>query len=245
MPASAWNEHAMSTSTTDQDHTDLRAMLDGHWMTQAICAAAALGVPALLSAQARTAQSLARETAADPHSLLRLLRYLVSLGLLAERADECFELTRMGTLLDPAARDSLHPWALLRSARWAEREELESSVRTGQPRRQQAGADNFSALPADPHAAAVFHAAMVAVTRRVAAQVLQAIQFAATETVVDVGGGSGEFATALLNAHPRMQAIVFDLEHAREGALAQFRNASVAGRCRFVAGSFFDSVPAA
>jgi hypothetical protein len=133
----------------------------------------------------------------------------------------------------------------LRSARWAEREELEFSVRTGRPCRNNApGADNFSALPEDPAVAAVFHQAMVCVTRRVAMQVLQAIEFAATETVVDVGGGSGEFATALLNAHPGMQAIVFDLEHARDGALLQFEQASVAGRCRFVAGSFFDTIPA-
>jgi hypothetical protein len=234
----------MYTDTTAQDHTDLRAMLDGHWMTQAICAAATLGVPALLAAQPRTAQSLGRETGTDANSLVRLLRYLMSLGLVAERADECFQLTRMGTLLDPAAPDSLHAWALLRSARWSERGELEFSVRTGRPCRNTPGADNFSALPDDPEAAAVFHQAMVAVTRRVAMQVLQAIKFAATETVVDVGGGSGEFATALLTAHPKMNGVVFDLEHAREGALLQLKKASVAERCRFVAGSFFDTVPA-
>ncbi|HWI79986.1 MAG TPA: methyltransferase [Ramlibacter sp.] len=233
----------MEPCTTDQHHASVRAMLDGHWMTQAICAAAALGVPALLAARPRDAQWLARETATDANSLVRLLRYLVSLGLVATRADGCFELTPMGSLLDPAARDSLHPWALLRSARWAEREELESSVRTGRPWRSVAGADNFSELPEDPRAAAVFHQAMVAVTRRVAMQVLQVIDFGATETVVDVGGGSGEFAIALLNAHPMMQGIVFDLEHAREGALLQFNKASVAERCRFAAGSFFDAVP--
>lgn len=233
----------MKPSTTDADHAGLRAMLDGHWMTQAICAAAALGVPALLAAQPRSAEALARETGTDTNSLVRLLRYLISLGLVAVRGDECFELTRMGALLDPAAPDSLHPWALLRSARWAEREELESSVRTGRPCRSGVGADNFSALPVDPRAAAIFHQAMVAVTRRVAMQVLQAVEFVATETVVDVGGGSGEFATALLNAHPAMQGVVFDLEHAAQGARSQFTMACVADRCRFVAGSFFDAVP--
>jgi orsellinic acid C2-O-methyltransferase len=244
MPASGWSEHLMELSQTDDDHANVRAMLDGHWMTQAICAAAILGLPALLGEKPRNVQSLARKTGTDANSLLRLLRYLMSLGLVAVTADECFELTSMGSLLDPAEPDSLHPWALLRSARWAEREELEVSVRTGRPFRKQAGADNFSVLPEDRAAAAVFHQAMVAVTRRVAMQVLQAIEFGATETVVDVGGGSGEFATALLNAHPAMQGIVFDLEHARQGALLQFTKACVAGRCRFVSGSFFDTVPA-
>src|SRR4051812_8092976 len=120
MPVSGWNEHAMIQCTTDQDHMDLRAMLDGHWMTQAICAAATLGVPALLGAQPRDGEALARETGTDAKSLVRLLRYLMSLGLVAQRADGCFKLTRMGVLLDPAAPESLHPWALLRRARWAE-----------------------------------------------------------------------------------------------------------------------------
>src|SRR3954454_13492998 len=131
MPASGWTEPAMHIRNTDQQHSELPAMLDGHWMTQAICAAAALGVPALLAARPRDAQWLARGTATDADSLVRLLRYLVSLGLVAERTGECFELTPTGSLLDPSARDSLHPWALLRRARWAERDELECSVRTG------------------------------------------------------------------------------------------------------------------
>lgn len=235
----------VSTRARDEDHADLRAMLDGHWMTQAICAAAALGVPGILVGHPRSADDLAIETRTDPNALERLLRYLMTLGLVALRDDECFELTPKGTLLDPSSPDSLHPWALLRSARWPERDELEESVRTGRPSRKgPPGTDNFSALAVDANAAALFHMAMVAVTRRVAAQVLRAVQFSHSETVVDVGGGSGEFATTLLTAHSAMQGIVFDLQHARQGALLQFARASVTERCRFVEGSFFDTVPA-
>jgi orsellinic acid C2-O-methyltransferase len=229
----------MKPLDTHDEHAQLLAMLNGHWMTQAICTAANLGVPSLLAERPYDARALAAATETHERSLVRLLRYLMSLGLVAQDDGGRYTLTRTGALLDPAAPDSLHPWALLRSVRWPQPEELDRSVRTGGP-----GGDNFGALSNDPTAAAVFHMAMAAMTRRVAAQVLKAIPFAASETVVDVGGGSGELVTALLNAHPSMHGIVFDLDHAREGATTQFTNAGVADRCRFVAGSFFDAVPA-
>ena len=236
--------NALTTNTNDA-HGDLLAMLNGHWMTQAICAAATLGLPGLLAQRPRDAASLAVSTGTHERSLLRLLRYLTSLGLVALRDDECFELTPIGLLLDPVAPDSLHPWALLRNARWADREELDHCVRTGMPHaKSRAGADNFSPLAHDAEAAAVFHRAMVAMTRRVAAQVLQVVEFVGSESVVDVGGGSGELAAVLLKAHPELRGTVFDLEHARQGAVAQFTDASVSERCQFIAGSFFDSVPA-
>src|SRR5438477_124386 len=59
------------------------------------------------------------------------------------------------------------------------------------------------------------------------------------ETVVDVGGGNGSNLVGLMRRHPGLCGIVFDLaETVRdEDALRE------AG-CTFVAGSFFESVPA-
>src|SRR3954467_4317982 len=202
----------MEQFDTDEGNSQLLAMLNGHWMTQAICTAVNLGLPRLLVDRPCDASTLAAETDTHEPSLVRLLRYLVSLGLLAQTDGSRYTLTRTGALLDPAAPNSLHAWALLRSARWPGREELDHSVRTGEPRRTTGpDGDNFSSLPHDPNAAAMFHLAMVAMTRRVAAQLLQAVRFASSETVVDVGGGSGELVTALLNAYPAMRGIVLDL----------------------------------
>ena len=56
------------------------------------------------------------------------------------------------------------------------------------------------------------------------------------ETVVDVGGGNGSLLTALLERHPGLGGIVFDLpETVRDEAL-------LGDRIRFVEGSFFESV---
>jgi len=61
--------------------------------------------------------------------------------------------------------------------------------------------------------------------------------------VVDVGGGYGALLCAILEAHPGMEGAVFDLDHAREGALELYAARGVASRATYVAGSFFDTVP--
>jgi hypothetical protein len=48
----------------------------------------------------------------------------------------------------------------------------------------------------------------------------------------------------LLARHAEIEGIVFDLPHARDLNQLVFRESGVASRCRFVAGSFFDAIPA-
>lgn len=66
---------------------------------------------------------------------------------------------------------------------------------------------------------------------------LDSVGWRGDETVVDVGGGNGTHLRALLERHPDMRGIVFDLpETVRdESALGE--------RCSFVEGSFFERVP--
>jgi hypothetical protein len=56
------------------------------------------------------------------------------------------------------------------------------------------------------------------------------------ETVVDVGGGNGSLLLALLERRPGLRGIVFDLPETDVRDLGD--------RCRFVAGSFFEEIPA-
>jgi O-methyltransferase domain len=67
---------------------------------------------------------------------------------------------------------------------------------------------------------------------------LDSVEWRGDETVVDVGGGDGSLLRALLERRPRLRGIVFDLpETVRD-------ESSFGDRCTFVAGSFFDVVPA-
>jgi hypothetical protein len=57
------------------------------------------------------------------------------------------------------------------------------------------------------------------------------------EVVVDVGGGNGALLVALLERHPGMRGIVFDLPETVRDEQA------LGDRCSFAEGSFFESVP--
>ena len=66
---------------------------------------------------------------------------------------------------------------------------------------------------------------------------LAALEWREDETVVDVGGGTGRLLRDLLERHPGLRGIVFDLPEAD-------RDETVQGdRISFVSGSFFDQVP--
>lgn len=81
----------------------------------------------------------------------------------------------------------------------------------------------------------------VALARRSNRSLLEAYDFGRFGNVVDVGGGRGAFLDALLEAHPHMHGVLFDLPHVI--ATCEDASADVAPRRRAVAGSFFEGVP--
>ena len=81
-------------------------------------------------------------------------------------------------------------------------------------------------------------------TRQAAGAVIEAYDFSGVRSLVDVGGGYGVLLAAILKAHPEMRGKDFDLPHCQEGATRLLAESGVDGRAEFVAGSFFESVPA-
>ncbi len=66
------------------------------------------------------------------------------------------------------------------------------------------------------------------------------VDFSRFRRLLDVGGGSGGYTLALLEAHPSLEATIFDLEAVRPLAEERITERGLSERCRFVAGSFFD-----
>lgn len=118
-----------------------------------------------------------------------------------------------------------------------------AAIRRGWRERHE-GQPGFDALARQPEQAAQFHRAMNELTRRVAADVLDAVDLSAARGVVDVGGGSGELLAALLVAQPSARGVLFDQQHGVAHGPERMRRGGVEARCEFVAGSFFDAVPA-
>jgi len=94
--------------------------------------------------------------------------------------------------------------------------------------------------PAD---GAAFDAAMAALSRHVAEAVLQAYDFAALNTVADVGGGNGALLATVLRRHPHLRGQLLDQPHVVAAAPALLAAAGVADRCEVHSGDLFAVVP--
>ena len=66
-------------------------MTMGHWVAQFVSVACELRIPDLVAGGPRTADELASECGADPGAMLRLLRALASLEVLAQTGDGTWE----------------------------------------------------------------------------------------------------------------------------------------------------------
>jgi ubiquinone/menaquinone biosynthesis C-methylase UbiE len=84
---------------------------------------------------------------------------------------------------------------------------------------------------------------MTAWTAQNAMAVVEAYDFSACDTVVDVGGGHGVMAISILKAFPESRGVVYDLETVIEGARRDIAAAGLSTRCDAVAGDFFTAVP--
>ena len=101
----------------------------------------------------------------------------------------------------------------------------------------------FAYLAEHPDLGAAFQGSMADRSRQEAADVVAAYDFGAFGRLVDVGGGTGVLLGQILAAAPRLRGVLFDRPEVVEQARERLAAAGLAGRCEFVAGDFFASVP--
>ncbi|WP_437296831.1 methyltransferase [Sorangium sp. So ce426] len=230
----------------------LNQMIMSLWVPQVIHAAAELGVADVLAGGPLPSSAVATRLGTHPDATERLLRALVTLDLLAP-SGERFELTEMGRCLETSSPSSRRAWSRLMGGPgvWRAWGRLTDCIRTGRmawgaaDAAASSGTEHFDEMARDPAAAVIFHQAMVELTRGVAPGIVGAIDFRGVRRVIDVGGGYGALLCAILEAHAGVEGVVFDLDHAREGALQLFASRGVGARASFVAGSCFDIAPPA
>jgi hypothetical protein len=221
-------------------------LISAHRVTAVIHVAVKLGLADLLADRPRTATELARLSDSHERSLLRLLRALGALGICTEGGDGSFSLTELGGYLAGKSERSLKAWALLEGdmlrANWGQ---MIESIRTGKTAAELAGGspERFEEM-ARKNQAALFNEAMVSGTRMQIAALLAAYDFSGISVLMDVGGGLGELIGAIVQKYPSMQGIVFDLPHCEQAAVENLAASGVADRCKFIGGSFFESIPA-
>src|SRR5260221_14066527 len=105
-------------------------------------------------------------------------------------------------------------------------------------------ANSFDLMASVPEHVSMFNAAMTDMTRLVTPEVLRAYDFGAISHLMDVGGGSGELIGAVAKKYPDIRGTVFDLPRCAEAANRHFDRLVISDRAGFLAGDFFQSIPA-
>jgi hypothetical protein len=236
----------MMEVAVDVARVRLLSLINAAWSTQVLYATCKLGLPDHLADGCTRAAALAQRCGAQPAAVRRLLRGLAALGACEDLGDDRFQLSALGELLCRDHEASMREWALqVGGPQWQRWGELTESVQTGRSwRLRREGEDGFAALSADEDDAQAFHRAMGEMTRPVARALLQRADWQGVPHLVDVGGGSGAMLAVLLQGLPLARGTLFDQPNAAQWAAPVLEGAGVASRCRCVAGSFFDEVPA-
>ncbi|GAA0341122.1 acetylserotonin O-methyltransferase [Actinoallomurus spadix] len=240
----------MSTSPAVRDQSAAYSLLDliqGAVITQAISAAAKLGVADVLRDGPLPAEEIAKRVGSDPEATHRLLRTLSGYSVFAVRPDGRFELTPMAEALRDDAPDSMRGIAMLMGhpLLWEDWGHLLDSVRSGEanmPKLRGMGAYEF--LMANPDYAAVFFQGMRSMSDPETDPVLAAYDFSRFRTVVDVIGGRGALLAGILARAPRTHGVLYDSESATADAPQVFDAAGVGDRVTVKNGTFFDKLPA-
>ena len=224
---------------------DLRRLVFGYRVSQALYAVAELGIADLLAGGPRSAEDLATASGAHAPSLYRVLRYLASEGVFTQTRDGWFALTPMAELLRRDAPGSLRPTILLQVGEtlWQSWGHLLHTVRTGKPAFDHVhGVEIFEYYRRHPDEWAVFDRAMTAGTAPLTRAIAAAYDFSPCKTIVDVGGGRGALVIGLLEAYPHLRGIVFDQPDVAAEARPAIEAAGLADRCEAVGGDFFEAI---
>jgi len=213
----------------------------------AVRVAATLRIADHITRGRRTAPELAEAAGADADVLDRVLRHLVTAGVLGRDGSDRYLLTERGEAL----RDD-HPAgmrAVLDLDSAIGRADLSfvqllHTVRTGEPAfPAQFGRSFWDDLAADPTRSASFDAQMAADVAAWAPDIVAAYDWGSLGHLVDVGGGNAALLAALLREHPDLRGTVLDLPGAAEAARTALTAAGLADRGDAIAGSFFDPLP--
>jgi ubiquinone/menaquinone biosynthesis C-methylase UbiE len=222
----------------------LLEMMYGFTISQALFVAAKLGIADILSDSSKTADELAKAAGVNSHGIYHLMRMLVSVGVFSLEDNEKFCLNSLGKHLLTGTSDSLRGTVMAVGDEiyqaWGN---LIYGIKTGKTAFNHTfNRDFYSYLKQDSEASVNFNEWMKETTREWLLPVLEAYDFSEVKTLVDVGGGIGTLTAVILNANPKMQAILFDREDVVVGAQRVLEGAGVADRCQIVGGNFFDAV---
>lgn len=205
------------------------------WLASALCLASRLRLSEHLGEERLELCDLAARTGVGTPQLGRFLAVLSSHGYFALDANGRVCATRLSRAL---ARDRAGSFVEMQGRGWYRGAFLSSHVLQGWSRGQTpfevaTGQPFFDYLDADPPASDLFSAAMADITRFCVPFFVDMFELRPGEKLLDVGGGDGELARALVRRHPGCEIAVLDRAGSSQGGQ----------RVVFHHGDFFQQLP--
>ncbi len=186
-----------------------------------------------------TAGEVTRRLKGDLRAMTILLDALAGMGLLSKRGGKYRCEPDVAADLSADAPDAVLPMLLHQAALWPSWSELTGMALGRAPARRRALEEGRDVSQR------AFIGAMHVVSRGRAPAIVAAIRPGAVRMLLDVGGGSGTYTLAFLEASPLLKATLFDLPAVAKLARQRLKAAGALGRVRLVRGDFYkDELPA-
>ncbi|MEX1310698.1 MAG: methyltransferase [Candidatus Sulfomarinibacteraceae bacterium] len=101
--------------------------------------------------------------------------------------------------------------------------------------------EGWSTAPRTPDETARFGAAMAAMGSQIARRVAVALDLTGVRTVLDVGGGWGQYSKAMCEIRPEIRATVLDVSQVAEAAPASILGTELEGRISWIGGNYLET----
>jgi len=206
------------------------------YVLASLTAALEVGLLDSLTSGTYTADELARTCRINPSLTLSVMRVLAGAGILQIDSDKFY-------LTDLAASYFIKSSQYYRGREFQDYFKLPAHKNVvNSLRRDRVDAvsfqDKWREEVLDPVVVSEFISGMHSMTAAVSASIVQASEFSEVGKIVDVGGGSGAFASALATQWPNVSPIILDLPSVCREA-EQYINLAVRNRISFHPADFF------
>jgi precorrin-6B methylase 2 len=160
------------------------------------------------------------------------------MGLLEKKVEKYLCPVEVASILSKESPTSIMPMVMLSIGGWKRWSDLTDIVRNG---KDSTGAEALDINESEQEA---FIGAMHVIAHKMAPGIVAAIKPGKARKLLDIGGGSGSYTQAFLEASPDLSATIFDLPSAINIAQRRLAPTGLLDRIKLVAGDFYkDELP--
>ena len=222
-------------------------MLSGAWATSVLQVGTELGIADVLKGGPKTIEEIAAATDTHAPSITRLMRALTALGIFAQPEPGVYGMTALSWHLCKDTPGSLRNFILYFSREWVWNlwNELPYAMKTGKSAMRHVYDKNiWEFIDKRPEDLQMLNRGINEFSSLINPSLLMSYDFSQFKSLVDIGGGYGNFLTLLIENNPSFQAILFERPSVIEEAKQFYADTRFVEQFSFVPGSFFEEYPA-